>query len=454
MSSPLKEPMVPPDVEKDDSNSEGTATATQQRTQSGANSNPLYIGPINMKAPADMIPASQLPETSPDSWDQHPGKKGTFLGFFIVIVGMVASVIMMKYAPENVDSKNWITDCPAGYESSCKSNSAVLRFSFALSIVFGLQFVLTMLSTRLYDSYWTVKVMIFVGLCALFFYVDARVFDQNGFAWFARIAGFFFVMLQQVILLDFAMTWNSSMMEKADEDGGLEKGICGNKWLLFIVVVSLLLFGGSFSAVGVMFHYFHGCPDTDAILAITLIVSVLCTALQCASAEGSILTSSIMTAYFTYVCFSAITLNPHSECNPTLAGSAQTLSAAIGMAITLLSLIWTTRTTIIKIPNSMHVIENDPEERTASRDSRVTTSEMSSPQLRALLQEISVIFILISCYYAMVLTNWATLQANYSMSSAKTGMAAMWLQASSVWVAAVFYAWRLVAPRLFPDREF
>jgi hypothetical protein len=124
------------------------------------------------------------------------------------------------------------------------------------------------------------------------------------------------------------------------------------------------------------------------------------------------------------------------------------------MAITLLSLIWTTRTTIIKIPNSMHVIENDPEERTASRDSRVTTSEMSSPQLRALLQEISVIFILISCYYAMVLTNWATLQANYSMSSAKTGMAAMWLQASSVWVAAVFYAWRLVAPRLFPDREF
>jgi hypothetical protein len=115
------------------------------------------------------------------------------------------------------------------------------------------------------------------------------------------------------------------------------------------------------------------------------------------------------------------------------------------MAITVLSLTWTTHTTIVKIPASLQIV---------SDGSRQSASSMSSPQLRALLQEISVIFILISCYYAMVLTNWATLQANYSMASAKTGEAAMWLQASSIWVAALFYCWRLVAPRLFPDREF
>ena len=454
MSSNLKEPLSPAGQDEEQAGA-GPAPAAPGAQQ--PHSNPLYISPINAKAAPDQIPASELPETNPEesSWDAHPGKKGTYLGFLLVIVGMVASVISLKYAPENVNSKNWIDGCPAGFETSCKANSAVLRFSFALSLIFAFQFLVTVVSTRLYDSYWTVKVVMFVGLCVLFFYTDAKVFDQNGYAWFARIGGFFFVMLQQVILLDFALTWNSYMMEKAEENGGLERGIWGNKWLLVILAVSILLFCFSFSAIGVMFHYFPGCSDTNAILSITLITSVLCTALQCASTEGSVLTSSIMTAYFTYVCFSAITLNPQESCNPTLAGSAQTLSAAIGMAITLRSLIWTTRTTVIKIPASLHAIENGPDDRAAgSRDSRVSTSKMSSPQLRSLLQEISVIFVLISCYYAMVLTNWATLQAGYSMSSAKTGEASMWLQASSMWVAACFYAWRLVAPRLFPDREF
>ena len=468
MSSNLKEPLTPtagdpeappsalPPTTSGGGGGGGGGADPLTPGPSKANSNPLYMGPITMRAPSDMIPASQLPETNDDSsdWESHPGKKGTFLGFGLVIVGMVASVLCMKYAPENVNSENWITDCPSGYESSCKSNSAVLRFSMALSIVFALQFIITNLSTRLYDSYWIGKVLIFTALCAGFFYADAKVFDQNGYAWFARIAGFFFVMLQQVILLDFALTWNSLLMEKADENGGVERGICGNKWLLLILLLALLLFGCSFSAIGVMFHYFHGCPDTDAILSITLITSLFCTFMQCVSSEGSILTSSIMTSYFTYIAFSAITLNPHKICNPTLAGSAQTLSAAIGMAITLLSLIWTTRTTIIKIPASLHIVENEPEDRKASRDSHVSGAQMSSPQLRSLLQEISVIFILISCYYAMVLTNWATLQANFSMASAKTGEAAMWLQASSIWVAALFYVWRLVAPKLFPDREF
>jgi len=448
MDPSLKEPL---DVEKNETlNPTGAppppaaaSAATGQTPKSG-----LILGPINMKGAQDQIPASELPMTeSPSShfWDSHPGKFGTYVGFALVVLGMIASVISLKYAPDNVTNANWLTGCPSGFETSCKANTAVLRFSFALALIFFLQFLLTILSTRLYDSHWPFKIVLFIGFCVLFFYSDSTVFDQNGYAWFARIAGFFFVMLQQVILLDFALSWNTHLLEKAEEVGGVGMGVIRNKWLMLILLVSVSLFFFSYAAIGVMFHYFAGCADTNGILSITLILSVLCTALQMLSQEGSVLTSSIMTAYFTYVAFSAITLNPRTTCNPTLAGSAQTLSAAIGMAITVLSLTWTTHTTIVKIPASLQIV---------SDGSRQSASSMSSPQLRALLQEISVIFILISCYYAMVLTNWATLQANYSMASAKTGEAAMWLQASSIWVAALFYCWRLVAPRLFPDREF
>lgn len=54
----------------------------------------------------------------------------------------------------------------------------------------------------------------------------------------------------------------------------------------------------------------------------------------------------------------------------------------------------------------------------------------------------------------MVLTNWATLQANNDSGSSRSGLIAMWLQAAAQWIALVMYSWSLIAPKLFPDREF
>ena len=68
--------------------------------------------------------------------------------------------------------------------------------------------------------------------------------------------------------------------------------------------------------------------------------------------------------------------------------------------------------------------------------------------------EVSAVFILVTCYFAMVLTNWATVQSRYGLATANSGTAAMWLQASGQWVALSMYAWSLIAPKLFLDRDF
>ena len=54
----------------------------------------------------------------------------------------------------------------------------------------------------------------------------------------------------------------------------------------------------------------------------------------------------------------------------------------------------------------------------------------------------------------MVLTNWATLQSSTSISSPKTGLAAMWIQAAAQWIAILMYVWSLVAPKILTDRDF
>jgi cell wall-associated NlpC family hydrolase len=79
----------------------------------------------------------------------------------------------------------------------------------------------------------------------------------------------------------------------------------------------------------------------------------------------------------------------------------------------------------------------------------------SEPSLmNQLLLQVSVVFILVSGYYAMVLTNWATEQANASISNPRSGRAAMWIQAAGQWIAIAMYGWSLIAPRILSDRDF
>ncbi len=80
--------------------------------------------------------------------------------------------------------------------------------------------------------------------------------------------------------------------------------------------------------------------------------------------------------------------------------------------------------------------------------------QYATPGMKSLFVQVSVVFLLISGYFAMILTNWATLQTATSISNPKTGRAAMWIQAAGQWIAVVIYLWSLLAPKLFPDRDF
>jgi hypothetical protein len=98
--------------------------------------------------------------------------------------------------------------------------------------------------------------------------------------------------------------------------------------------------------MGVMFWKFYGCPQNNAVLIITVGLCVLATTLQLfVSSTGSLLVSSIVVAYSTYLCYAAVVLNPNVACNPTLASNYQNLSQGIGIALTVLSLAYTAYST-------------------------------------------------------------------------------------------------------------
>ncbi len=122
-----------------------------------------------------------------------PGRNGTIMSFVVVLIGVIVSIITYVYAPSSISLDAWDDGCPSNgdFERSCKANSAVLRVSCALTVLFGLQLIFTFFYTRFYDMFWIIKLGIFVALVIGFFFGKSESFGLDGYAWFARITGFF-----------------------------------------------------------------------------------------------------------------------------------------------------------------------------------------------------------------------------------------------------------------------
>lgn len=263
--------------------------------------------------------------------DSSPGTTGTIMSFLLIIIGIIASIFTYIYAPEQINTSFFTDLCNddnSGYEASCKANSAVLRISFALTIIFCLQLIGTFIITSFYDSFWGIKLLLFIGLVIGFFYSDGAIFGTEGYVWLARITGFFFVILQQVVLIDLAYTWNEQWIEYSHYSDFDLDAWCSNVWLAGIIFFSLSFFTITYISIGLMFWQFNNdCEDTMVIISFAVIFPFLATIIQLFYAErGSILTSAIMSLYSAYVCYSAITSNPFASCNPTIDSKYQTLT--------------------------------------------------------------------------------------------------------------------------------
>jgi hypothetical protein len=249
------------------------------------------------------------------------GLFGIFSSFITLILSIIAVLVLIYSFSNVIKTDYWSEGCPEGYEQSCKQNAAVYRFSFALVVLFFSQGIGTLFSNKYFDSLWIFKFMCYLGLLVGFFFVPAHIFDDNGFAWFARIASGIFLIYQQIIILDCAYSWNEKWVTYS---GGTENF---SWWLAGLLIISCILFVISFGAIGIMYWQFYKCVENLIIISLTLSLSIIVTVIQIFLVDtGSLLTSALVTSYATFVCYSSVSLNPNIICNPTIANSYQTLA--------------------------------------------------------------------------------------------------------------------------------
>ena len=230
-----------------------------------------------------------------------------------------------------------------------------------------------------------------------------------------------------------------------------------------------------------MYQYFGGCSENTWIITLTLLGVIALTAVQLSGTEGSLLTSSVMSLYAVYLAYSMVSKNPNGQCNPQL-GSNDVWGIVIGLTLTGVSLAWTgwswtaeerlnvdsvqsAKAVYAANPSSNNGQLNldvpflDPEDQPTSglvMDSEVMATN-SSRYAGSDVWKLNVVMVLISCFVAMTLTGWGTLvriDEDQNAANPTVGRVNMTIIGISQWLAIGLYIWTLVAPRVFPDRDF
>lgn len=276
-----------------------------------------------------------------------------------------------------------------------------------------------------------------------------------------------------------AYDWNEDWIDRADQEDRLSYG-SGSSWLHAIVGTCAAFYLMAVTGIGLLYAYFAGdCAENTWIITLTLLGIIAFTAIQLTGTDGSLLTSSIMSLYVVYLAYSMVSKNPNGTCNPHL-GQNDVFGITMGLTLTAISLAWTgwswtaeerlnvdnvqvarAVTTPQQATSSTGVNLDqpflDPEDRPAT--GLVTeTDESLTSSVGGGVWKLNVVMALIACFVAMLLTGWGTItiipEEETNAANPTIGRVNMAMIGISQWTAILLYIWTLLAPRLFPDRDF
>lgn len=388
---------------------------------------------------------------------------------------------------------SWTNGCDASdYNQAqfgqCAANAGVYRPTFVAFLFFVVAAVASFIRPHLNRHQWPAKFTIYLLLVFLSIFASNTPWFSGVFVHISRLGATVFIVIQQIILIDLAYNWNESWVGKADACDRLEWG-SGAVWLRATIGVCCAFYLVVFVGIGLLYHWFKGCGSNIAIITMTLLGIVAVTVLQLSGNEGSLLTSSVISAYAVYLAYSAVSKNPIHECNPQLFHSNNPYDMSMGLVLTAASLAWTGWSYTandrlsgdgVRQARSLNTDGNsfrrgqDPlldvnepflqynEENQPPSGLALESSDDNDDLLYSYSSEVwklNAILALVCCWVAMSLTTWGSIElidgeGTNSAANPTVGRLNMIMIAISQWIALLLYSWTLCAPRLFPDRDF
>ena len=248
----------------------------------------------------------------------------------------IAIVLMFTLKPL-FDKYPDLLHCNAasGGGSSCFGTSAVLRMSFTLFLFQAV--VLVAIAPRIacssafHDGCWCFKFLFVVGVYIGVFWIPNSFYW--GWAWLCRSVSGLFLVLQIFLLIIVAYTANDKLVSAVEGGNQAAAG--------FLVALTVVINGGTLAFLAMQYVWFHACGGFIAIVTYTLVFSLafFFVVLFRTRQDASVFTSSIVSAYVSFLGWSAMASSPDQTCNPFATNSANLAAQIVlGGFFTFLSL--------------------------------------------------------------------------------------------------------------------
>lgn len=337
---------------------------------------------------------------------------------------------------------------------------AVLRVSLGNFLFFG---ILSLIMIGIKDQNdkrdswhhggWCAKMIIWAVLVVLMFFLPNVVISI--YETISKFGAGLFLLVQVIILLDGVHTWNDAWVAKDEQ-----------KWYVALLVISIGCYLAAFTFSGILFVWFnpsgHDCGLNVFFIVMTMILAFVFAVIALnPSVNGSLLPASVISVYCAYVCYTALSSEPRDYvCNGLHNKSkAVTISTLVlGMLTTVLSVLYSalragSSTTFLSPPSSPKSAGKKPLlEGEDMEEGRENKKETEARPVSYSYSFFHLIFALASMYSAMLLSGWTS--SSESSDLIDVGWTSVWVRICSEWFTAGLYIWTLVAPWLFPDREF
>ncbi|THU66341.1 hypothetical protein C4D60_Mb05t13130 [Musa balbisiana] len=306
---------------------------------------------------------------------------------------------------------------------------------------------------QLHHGGWMAKIVCWFIVVFLMFFVPNGIISF--YETISKFGSGLFLMVQVVLLLDFVHAWNENWVSKDEQF-----------WYMALLIVSLVCYLATFSFTGVLFHWFtpsgHDCGLNTFFIVLTLIlVFVFATVALHPKVNGSLLPASIISLYCTYLCYSGLSSEPRDyECNGLHNHSkvVSTGSLTLGLLTTVLSVVYSavragSSTSLFSPPSSPRAGSEKPLLPFDKLDEQEDKKKDEAKPVSYSYTFFHLIFSLASMYSAMLLTGWST-SVGESRKLIDVGWPSVWVRIVTGWATAALFIWSLVAPLIFPDREF
>nr|XP_022341521.1 serine incorporator 3-like isoform X3 [Crassostrea virginica] len=369
---------------------------------------------------------------------------------------------------------------------------SVYRICFAMTGFFVL-FCIIMINVKtskdprsgIQNGFWAIKVLVLIAICVGAFFIPRGEF---GIAWmYVGLAGaFLFIIIQLILLIDFAHGWAESWVEKYEET----EAKCYYFGLLFF---TFLFYAVSITAV-ILFYIYYASGENcglhkffvsfNLILSVAVSVIAILPKIQDVNPRSGLLQSSIITGYIMYLTWSAMSNNPDKTCNPNIEniivpknGTSSTTSDNYVKANNfdwqslLALLMWILAVLYSSIRTSSHsqvgkltmsektVLQSDSADSyrgaSDSGDEEKGKQHVWDNEEEAVAYSYSFFHFMLalaSLYVMMTLTNWYSPSSDFK--SLNANMPSVWVKIVSSWVCVALYVWTLVAPMVLRNREF